>query len=359
MTSLESLRRSNVLIESAIKSHQVTDRLRDLRSLISEKSIRLDEVLKFVKEARSYVADFPNEAQVLKFERRVESLKDQIKQAERIANQHRAGIDAYVSRLQANELEMRSVLDRATRVLEETSTITVPLVSEEANVVGESAALTSCDVLSSIAADREHELQEKCSSLDAALREEVALTSKAVALQLELEEQFPVVENEKSRDLEEIRSEWRKEEQALRSIQEKLFTVQREQSFHLQRGTHIKRKTVQASSPESEIVLSTRQSHLAAEVNKGKTALQDLKEELVQARKQVEVMRARAKEAEKQYECERNAREARLAAARKRHADAVAESQNLKNIRAELQQANIDLREIPHQTPRRQLRLTQ
>lgn len=359
---LEQLRQKNAEIIEAISLKRRTNaapdpRIAQLTTLVDEKRRQLDEANKYVKDARAYIADFPTDQQTLKLERRVESLKDQIKQAERIASQHKAGIDGYMQRLNSNHDHVSSMLDAALSTIDEVASMLDPLVREEQTILPGTFALQACDALSTIACEREKELQQQCALLDRVRDEQAELTTACATLLAEIEDERPLLESEKETDVREILEEWHKEEALLRSILEKLYVIHKEQSYHLQRGTHIKRETVKSVPEESEIVLSARQSHLAAEVNKGRSALQDLKEELQHAKKQVDLLRQKEQEIRRQFEQDRSAKEQKLAFARKKHTDAAEEAQTLRNLRAELYQALQEIRDGPTAsgTPRKAL----
>jgi hypothetical protein len=346
------VRRSVQVMEDAIRQRQLEKKkIDELRALVAEKSSKLDTTNAFVLGARAYVKDFPTEGILLKLERRVESVKDQVKQTERIASQHRAGIEAYYSRLNSNQLDLQLTLNCASELLDEIMAIVGPIMQEELSVVSPATVLDGCDSLISILSEREEELKTKSDEVTIAANREHELTKVAASLQLRLEETIPQIDDQKISDEQDIRGAWDEEGNALKLILNRLYTVHKEQAFHLQRGTHIKKDTTKGST-ESEIVLSTRHSHLASEVNKGRSTLADLREELALSKKQIDSLRAKARESLLNFESEREEKEKRLAVAKRSHTSAHDENVDLRDVKSKLYERLQDLRELPQQTPR-------
>lgn len=327
------------------------NKILELRSLVEEKSKKLDATTTFVDAARSYVKDFPTEGILLKLERRVESVKDQVKQAERIASQHKAGIEAYYNRLKANQLDLQGTLSAASGILDEVISLVQPIMQDELSIVTSHAVFDGCDSLLSILSEREEELNAKCDMVQQVVSQEQILSKRAATLQLALEEAIPQVEAEKQRDEAEIREAWEYEGAALKTILNRLYTIHKEQAFHLQRGTHIKKDAAKTTT-ESEIVLSTRHSHLASEVNKGRSSLADLREELALSKKQIDALTMKARESLLEFEGEREEKQASLTVAKRNHQRACDENAELREVKNKLYERLQELREIPQQTPR-------
>ncbi|CUG01291.1 Hypothetical protein, putative [Bodo saltans] len=339
-------------MEEAINQrHLEKKKIDELRALVAEKSSKLDSTNTFVLSARAYVKDFPTENILLKLERRVESVKDQVKQTERIASQHRAGIEAYYSRLSSNQLDLQSTLTSASELLDEIASIVNPIMQEELSVVSPRIVLDGCESLISILYEREEQLKTKSDEVTLGASREHDLTKAATALQLRLEDTIPQLDEQKGNDERDIRDAWEEEGGALKLILNRLYTIHKEQAFHLQRGTHIKKDAAKGST-ESEIVLSTRHSHLASEVNKGRSTLADLREELALSKKQIDSLRVKARESLLDFESEREEKEKRLSVAKRSHANAQEENVDLRDVKSKLYERLQDLRELPQQTPR-------
>lgn len=350
--STSELRNAVPLMVEALSQRRLEQKkIDELRALVAEKSSKLDATNTFVIGARAYVKDFPTESVLLKLERRVESVKDQVKQSERIASQHRAGIEAYYSRLNSNQLDLQSTLDCASELLDEIVGIVSPIMREELTVVTPAVVHDGCNALVSILGEREEQLSVKNDDVARETGQEHELTKAAAALQLQLEEAIPLIDEQKMSDEMEIRNAWDEEGHALKTILNRLYTIHKEQAFHLQRGTHIK-KDVSKGSTESEIVLSTRHSHLASEVNKGRATLADLREDLFLSKKQVDSLRSKARESLAEFESDRSEKEKRLSAAKRNHLNAQEENTDLRDVKSKLYERLQDLREVPHQTPR-------
>lgn len=343
------------VLERKVQVHG--DRVEKLDVIVQENA-GLNEALQvnqnYIETAKAYLADFPQDAFVLKLERRVESLRDQIKQAERIASQHRAGIDAYARRLEHCRLGRAETAQGMSDVLDEVEDSLVSLCNEEIALTPNAEVDIATDVLTSIASERESALQAQEGFLLDKIKEETEIAAGVSLLQLRSQEELPAIEQVKQMDEDEISAEWAKENQYLQSLHEKLLAVHREQTFHLQRGTHI--KSTANVSAESEKVLSARQSLLANEINTRVNALEELREDVTHAKKLADSLRVKARAAQKEYEVILREKESRLQKFRIELADTTDELDQLRNTKAQLYQALQDIRD---NNPARSLRIMQ
>ena len=348
----ERIRRIEVF-ERAVQGHK--DRLEKLEVLTAENEKLSEEIVehrRYVESAKEYLADFPQDSFVLKLERRVESLRDQLKQAERIANQHRAGIDAYDRRLQHCRAGRGETVEGVSEVLDEIEESLLSLCNEEVATCQFGDVLSAVEILSVIASEREAALQKQQETLEEQKTEEIQLSESMVALQVRAQEELPAIEKQKQLEEDELLLEWTKEQQYLQNLQEKLLAVHREQTFHLQRGTHIKTKA--NVTAESEKVLSARQSLLANEIITRKSALSELREDVTHAKKLADILRTKARAAQKDFELAVRDKESRLAKFRVDLEETTDELNELRNTKARLYQALQDLRD---HNPARALRI--
>ena len=320
---------------------------------IETNTIQLEQAKDLISTAKGYIADFPTDTQVLKLERRLESLKEQVKQLEHVEHQHIAGIEAYKQRRQKNR-EARSNMvsgcaDLTAAILE----LAQVCSEEDTTTVSTESAREVCDTLCTISAARELALQEanKQSELTS---EEAANLSKVISeLQLRSERQIPLVEAEKDKDISEISEEWSKERDLLQAVYDRLFVINKEQSFHLQRGTHIKRENLVVS--ESEKTLSARHARIANEIIENTAKLADISEDFAHVKKQADQLRSIARAARAEYESIRQVKELQLSRAQEAVRLVEDESNNLRNLKGEIYHALQSVRDAPHApiTPRR------
>lgn len=343
------------LLERAVQAH--SDRLEKLSLLQQENAVfvsKIDETTRYTEVAKEYLADFPQDSFVLKLERRVESLRDQLKQAERIANQHRAGIDAYHRRLQHCRAGRSETVEGISEVLDEIEDSLVALCNEEVSLSQFGDVLSAVETLSAIASERETSLQRQQDNFEEKIAQEAQLSEAMVLLQARAQEDLPAIEKQKQQEEDELAAEWTKEHLYLQGLHEKLLAVHREQTFHLQRGTHIKAKANVAA--ESEKVLSARQSLLANEIISRKAALTELREDVVHAKKLSDILRTKARAAQKEFEAAVHEKESRLTKFRKDLDEANEELNELRNTKAKLYEALQDIRD---HNPARTLRIAQ
>jgi chromosome segregation ATPase len=313
----------------------------------------LEDVRSVVNSAKSYIADFPTDTQVLKLERRLESLKEQVKQLEHIEHQHIAGIEAYKQRRQQNREARATLVAGCEDLTASIAELAEAGLQEENGTIGTDGAREACDTLSTISSARELSLQEASKASDATADEAAGLSKVISELQQRSEREIPQVEAEKDKDIAEINEEWGKERDILQAVYDRLFVLNKEQSFHLQRGTHIKREVLVAS--ESEKTLSSRHARLANEIIETTSKLQDATEDFAHIKKQAEQLRSIARAARAEYESIRQAKEAQLAKAREAVRQVEDEANSLRNLKGEIYQALQSVRDAPYVpiTPRR------
>ena len=145
--------------------------------------------------------------------------------------------------------------------------------SEVHNAVSMMSPLKGTDALSSICVECERELGILNQQLDEGVKRDKDLTSRLQLLQDQIAEAIPRVQREKDNDIEEIQIEWENEKRHLLTIYGKLCVVNREQNYHLQRGTHIKRAAAKPVVDPTETKLSMNATDLAREINSTKDRL--------------------------------------------------------------------------------------
>lgn len=303
----------------------------------------------WINHAENVIATLPTEAQVLKLERRVETLKDQVECLEKTLSQHNTGIDAYSNRRQSNLNGHKSVLNEIQNVVVEFETILLDN-GEDGDVKGVGEMIQCHSQLQAMENAREDSVVATCHDLEEWSVKKKELTDRvAFALRLP-KEAIPKIELEKETDNDEIAAEWNKEFSLLQGIYEKLFTVNKEQQFHLQRGTHIKRQ----SAPDlalSEKVLSAQHAKYASEIIQGTRRNGEVQDDVSLLKRQIDVLRKKGQAAQEEFNTERSKRELHLVNAQKQLDEVNDESNNLRNLKGELNQALQSTRET-QPTPR-------
>lgn len=304
----------------------------------------LQQLKAYVSDAKAQIAEFPSDTQILKLERRVESIREQIKQAERTANIHRAGIEAYTQRLESSSRAKSELISGILKVSYELEQMIVPGVREEESSATAEAMISISDVLSSITLYREDDLQQQTTKLEELGQKERELSSLIRQLQSRVDDEMPHIESAKERDEQEILSEFTKEQGCLKNLYDQLLIKNKEQSYHLQRGTHIKREVVE-NRVETESTLSSRHSHLATEVNRYRSMVTELKEDLAHATRQWCLLKSRAKGQHAEYETAFREKMEKLTEVQERRKKKSEECDALANMKGELYHALRDVRE--------------
>jgi chromosome segregation ATPase len=305
-------------------------------------------------EMEELLADFPTETQVLKLERRVESLKDQVNESDKVAEQHRTGVEAYTVRRDACLVARVDLTAQIEQAIKDAFDAAEKSAARDGQLQTEEAITASIEELCTIANDREAELTELNQQITDKTREEEEVTAQIAGLNQKVEQALPALEADSERHIAAITNAWAAERGALQGVYDKLFAVNKEQQYHLMRGTHIKR----AAAPltiEHEKALSSRHDHLSAQLVDVQRRLQFVKGENYHTRKEMETVRLSGRAQVEESEASKAEMEERLAEVHEECAALDDEAQRARALKLDLQQALQSIREAPgkgNATPR-------
>lgn len=330
------------------------DKLSAAEKEISEIAEKNKELKDYVDTAKATLADFPTETQVLKLERKVESLKESINDSEKSITQHRTGVEAYEQRKQECAQGRKQMLKELEEHASDLEARVAPLTKGDASVASKDNALGSCDTLSSIATAREETLGELNTKIEELTAQDEEYMQRTNAIKRRLADELPKIDMEKERDIAEIRAEFAKERDLLQTIYDKQFAVNKEQQYHLARGTHIKRAP-KANTEVEEAALSSRQARNAAAIIDANGKLADLSEDLDFSKKKAMKLRKEGRAAHAQFEAQKEAAMEKLREAKEKLQESNEEASGLRNLKGDLYQQLQNVRESPSMgmTPRR------
>jgi hypothetical protein len=292
------------------------------------------------------VEGFPSETQLLKLERRQETLKAQFTEAERSASQTKTGIDAYTVRCDAcatARVDLTVALEDATAKIFEAIE---GKVSEDCRLVAVDRIRQGIDDLIGICEDREATLLELNQKYTERLDEEAALNERIVALQQKYDSEGPKMEQDADRFMVSLTDAWNTEKEALQLVYDKLYAINKEQQHHLARGTHVKRDTKLPNSGH-ESALSARHSSLSAQLIEARERLHELQSENGFVKKTTDQLRAEGRLGVAAHENQTTEVIARLRQAREERLAAEEEARKFRNLKVDLHHALQTIRETP------------
>ena len=336
-TVQEKEREAKASTDRKSKTKNLQDETKELQS-------KTAEIKDYCKKAHAEIDDFPTDTQILKLERRLESLKNQMKEAERSLLQRRTGIEAYQERIKATA-------DRHHKLFEDTKKHNAAIL-EKVKVLAEDDSKTvsaeeirkSMDALCAIAEEREAELQSLQQQISEYVKQETELSARIQTLQEQADTELPKLEAERERIAAEIRVEWAKEEKYLQATYDRLFEVNKEQQYHLARGTHIK-KAAPNDSLREEQALSGIQARLATDINEAKARLKDVSDDLYYTKKQSDALRSEGRQALADFEKSKDEKKRLLQEAQQEREEAEAERRELRDVKVQLNQAIVTIRD--------------
>lgn len=296
---------------------------------------------------RGEVAEFPTETQVLKLERRVESLKDAIGRFDAEIASRMSAVSAYRVRRDkcaANTAEALGAVralcaERLPRV--EAEAVAEEGVHETQRVQRDLAAMLE------VTSEREASLGELYESREIRAQEDASLTAKLVDLQGLEEREAPIIDGEAARHAQAITDAWQVEQNALLRTYDKLRQVNREQEYHIGRGSHVKREDTTPYAMLHEQALSSRQGHIATQLNHVREQVGLLKAENAFHKKKLDQLTKDGRAAREQLEGQKEAMEEKLAKAQALRQAADDETIKFRALRWELQDALRAVRNAP------------
>jgi chromosome segregation ATPase len=291
------------------------------------------------------VQHFPTETQLLKLERRLETLKSQLADATRSANQTQTAIDAYNVRRSA-AASSRTDLALA---IDDSSEVTLQGIQDKA-IEDEALApleriVAAIDEMTAVCDERETKLFDLNQRYAERLEEEAALNERIVSLQQRVESELPKLDADADRTIASLTACWSSEKEALQSTYERLYAVNKEQQHHLVRGTHVKRD--EAANTGHEAALSARQNTLSAQLIDARARLQELHAENTYVQRITDQLRHDARASVAAYDDQKAEVASRLQEARAERNSAEDEARKFRNLKGDLQQALQTIRDTP------------
>jgi chromosome segregation ATPase len=305
---------------------------------------QIEEMKEYCKTARQEIDEFPTDTQLLKLERRLESLKNQVKESERAVMQRATGVQAYNDRVKVCTQTRVSLVQDSSDALQVEQTNSAGNDSKEASKPNLEAIHQAIDALISIAQERENDLQNLQQQIAERLQEQQSRSAKIQELQQHSDTELPKLAAERERDAQELTALWNAEYEHLRSTYTRLFAVNKEQQFHLGRGTHIKKEPAKSDLLEEQ-TQSALQAKLASEVNDTTARLKDIRDELRYLKKQTDAVRERGREAHARFEQQLNVLQEKEKAAEKERNDVIEEARLLRDVKGELSSVLMSIRD--------------
>lgn len=300
------------------------------------------------EKMRADVAEFPTETQVLKLERRVESLKDAINKFEAEIAARMSAVDAYKARRDKCVATTTEALDAVRSLWDaERHALVIKEVEAEASLHTADRVQTDFNAMQEINAEREDALAQLYEGRELKAQDDNALTAKLVDLQGLEEREAPIIDADAAKHAQAITDAWQVEQQALLKTYDKLRQVNREQEFHIGRGTHVKRDDKTPYSMFHEVALSSRQGLLATQLNNTNDQLELIRGENAFTQKRLDVLTKEGRHARDEWEKKREGMEKALEAAQKERETAEEETAKFRALRWELQDALRAVRNAP------------
>jgi hypothetical protein len=296
---------------------------------------------------RAEVAEFPTETQVLKLERRVESLKDAIGKYDSEIAARVSAVEAYRVRRDKCAAATLQALESVRGLCVERGSLVDRAVEADARVHAAPRIERDLAAMLEIAGDREAALARLIEARDAKAEEDQRMTAVLVDLQGREEREAPVIDSDAAKHAQAITDAWQGEQQALLRTYDKLRQVNREQEFHIARGSHVKREDSTPYAMYHEVALSNRQGHLATQLNETREHVELLRAENAFSDQKLGQTTRDAREARGKLEKQREEAEAALAKAVAEREAADAETARFRALRWELQDALRAVRNAP------------
>lgn len=341
---------SQRLSNSQRETRVATERQQREQSLATE----LDQITKECAQLKkdnermsSEVAQFPTETQVLKLERRVESLKDAINKFETEITARRSAVDAYRARRDKCVATTTEALEAVRALCIERKAAVDAEVEAEAAIHSADRVQIDFHTMLEISNEREETLAALYESREIKSQEDNQLTAKLVDLQGLEERDAPIIDSDAAKHAQAITDAWQVEQQALLKTYDKLRQVNREQEYHIGRGTHVKREDSTPYAMYHEVALSSRQGHLATQLNSVNEQLQLIRGENAFTQKRLDVLTQEGRAARDDWEKKREEIEKGLEAASNERAQAEEETAKFRALRWELQEALRAVRNAP------------
>lgn len=301
-----------------------------------------------VNSMKELLRDFPTETQLLKLERRVESLKNQVRDARDAVNQNRTGIEAYAVRTAAcsstHEVLARDLQDSTSVLLEQRVNAGC---DADGQVKSDQHIMDSLSALCELCEEREAALADLNERLAQKSEEASELNRRIANLEACAARDLPQIEADADRIVNELNRAWTAERDALQNVYDSFHAVNREQQYHLQRGTHVKREAFVDGKHES--ALSARHARLASQLIETRNRLNEIIAENAYAKKTAEQLRAEGREALLTFDAQRNEVEGRLTKVKEERQAVEAEASRFREIKSDLHRALQTIREAPGQ----------
>ena len=352
---LKALKAEDAKLDETIAEHEkdaktATDRkgrLQATKDATVEADADTEKAKASIADMQAYLKDFPTETQVLKLERRVESLKDQLKDTQRTLDQLRTGIRVYATRRDACAEARRCLTDDMAEWAQDSLAAVQPEVDAESALAKHVPVAQGIDDLCEVCTDRETELMNLNQSLADGTEEEKKVTDRIAGLQTRESREVPLMEAEAERHLRGITTAWTQEKVGLQAVYDRLYVVNQEQMHHLQRGTHVKRDTAGQPNQEKEHLdtLSHRHAQLTAQLVAANEKLAVVKDENAYAGRSYKTLCQEGKKQSQEYEALVAEVNKRLGEAQDAQGEMTSEGKRLKSLKVRLQKAATQIRE--------------
>ena len=347
----EKRKEKAALVDSIQEANKETSQLderqkktENLKSEAGEHNAETEKLQEYVNTAKEEVASFPSDSQMLKLERRLESLKNQMRDGERNIMQRETGIQAYQDRLKETSENHRTLHEEAQNKNQMMECHAQEGKTTEAGVVQTEQIIQAMDTLTQIAQEREAELSSLQSQLVDAINEESERSGRIREIQEQAEAEGPRIESQKEKDCAAIQQAWDREHKFLQQTYDRLYDINKEQQYHLSRGTHIKKK-IEKPSHVAETSLSHRHARLAQDINEARSRYKDVSDDLNYNKKQTEAVRNQGRNAHAKFKQEKEVKEDELAQASAEREDVADEGIQLKQAKADLSQLLATIRD--------------
>lgn len=333
-------REARVATDRQAKEKQLTEELEQLNAECAR--LKVDN-----ERMRGEVAEFPTETQVLKLERRVESLKDAIARFDTEIGNKMSGVAAYRARRDKCVKETTDALAAVRQLCDERRPLVAKEAQAEAGVNTAARVQRDLTAMLEVTTEREATLGQLYEARELKAHDDAALTAKLVDLQGLEEREAPIIDGEAARHAQAITDAWQVEQQALLRTYDKLRQVNREQEYHIGRGSHVKRVDDTPYAMFHEAALSNRQGHLATRLNTVNEQLDAVKAENAFFKKKLDQLTREGRAARDELEKQKTEIEAQLAKAAQQREAAEEETKKFRALKWELQDALRAVRNAP------------
>lgn len=313
-----------------------------LHTEVSQVEKDVTAISKNVSAMNAEVTDFPTDTQVLKLERRVQHLREQVKESDKNKQQHKTGIEAYVSRQSDNLAGRERLIATLLADLNQLTEAVGAEMEKESHVTSSSGATEGILKVVEISDDRERDVEAQIQELSRTSQRDQELTVAIVDAQSRAEREGPAIDVRCDDMLQRITDAWEKEKFALQQAYDKLFVINKEHRYHLTRGTHVKRTVTSASH---EAALSNRHGHLAAQLVELQGRLYQAVEENKHTRRLIDKVKESGRISSAKFDADRIEAQQRLGVAREAHNRTLEEGYRFRSLKGELQNVLHTVRE--------------